>query len=89
MNLLDFSVYFPNEETCIEHFKTQREKLGIVMVRIIYKTTLMNTVISITEGISEKEYSTDCSLLVSKIVNLDTLGAKADSHLFLSKLQAH
>ena len=30
MNLLDFSNYFPNEESCIEHFKTQREKLGIV-----------------------------------------------------------
>lgn len=30
MNLLDFSNYFPNEETCIEHFKLQREKLGIV-----------------------------------------------------------
>lgn len=30
MNLLDFSNYFPDEESCIEHFKTQREKLGIV-----------------------------------------------------------
>lgn len=30
MNLLDFSNYFPNEKTCIEHFKLQREKLGVV-----------------------------------------------------------
>lgn len=30
MNLLDFSNYFPSEESCIEHFKAQREKLGIV-----------------------------------------------------------
>ena len=30
MNLHDYSNYFPNEESCIEHFKTQREKLGIV-----------------------------------------------------------
>jgi len=30
MNLLDFSVYFPGEESCIENFKTQRENLGAV-----------------------------------------------------------
>ncbi|NTW31278.1 MAG: IS1595 family transposase [Bacteroidetes bacterium] len=29
MNLLDFGRYFPNEETCIEHFKTEREKNGL------------------------------------------------------------
>lgn len=29
MNLLDFSNYFPNENSCIEHFKLQREKLGL------------------------------------------------------------
>jgi len=29
MNLFDFSTYFPNEEICIEHFKNQRESLGI------------------------------------------------------------
>ena len=29
MNLLDFGNYFPNEESCIEHFKSQREKLGV------------------------------------------------------------
>ena len=30
MNLLDFSSYFPDEESCVEHFKTQREKLGLI-----------------------------------------------------------
>jgi transposase-like protein len=30
MNLLDFSSYFPDEDTCIEHFKAQREKIGVV-----------------------------------------------------------
>ncbi|MFH0865516.1 MAG: IS1595 family transposase [Bacteroidota bacterium] len=29
MNLLDFGSYFPDEESCIEHFKLQREKIGI------------------------------------------------------------
>jgi ribosomal protein S27E len=29
MNLLDFSSYFPNEDSCIEHFKSQREKVGV------------------------------------------------------------
>lgn len=29
MNLLDFSTYFPDEESCVEHFKMQREKLGV------------------------------------------------------------
>lgn len=29
MNLLDFSDYFPNENSCIEHFKLRREKLGL------------------------------------------------------------
>ena len=30
MNLLDFGSYFPDEESCIEHFKAQREKQGVV-----------------------------------------------------------
>ncbi len=29
MNLFDFSYYFPDEDTCIEHFKVQREQLGV------------------------------------------------------------
>ena len=29
MNLLDFSAYFPDEESCIKHFKSQREQIGI------------------------------------------------------------
>ena len=29
MNLLDFSIYFPDEDTCIKHFKAQREQLGV------------------------------------------------------------
>jgi len=30
MNLLDFSSYFPDEASCVEYFKTQREKLGLI-----------------------------------------------------------
>ena len=33
MNLLDFGSYFPDEESCIEHFKVQREKIGIFCKR--------------------------------------------------------
>jgi len=29
MNLLDFSTYFPDEESCKKHFKNQREQIGI------------------------------------------------------------
>lgn len=29
MNLLDFGSYFPDEGSCIEHFKAQRERLGL------------------------------------------------------------
>lgn len=29
MNLLDFGSYFPDEGSCIEHFKAQREQLGL------------------------------------------------------------
>ena len=38
MNLLDFSSYFPNEESCIEHFKLQREKVGICCKKCNNKT---------------------------------------------------
>jgi transposase-like protein len=30
MNILDFSKSFPDENTCIEHFKAQREQNGVV-----------------------------------------------------------
>ncbi|KAA6326717.1 hypothetical protein EZS27_015171, partial [termite gut metagenome] len=30
MNIFDFTKNFPDEESCILHFKTQREQKGVV-----------------------------------------------------------
>jgi len=40
VNLLDFSNYFPSNESCIEHFKTQRENIGVVCKKYGYRTAL-------------------------------------------------